>query len=138
MNACESSDVIRILLVDDHGPTRREICSLINSDAGLCVVAEARTGEESIEMARAFDPDIIVMDLMLPGINGTDAARTILHYNAHPRVLIVSNYCDDGLLRAVHHSGAKGYVRKEHAFETLIPAIRAVGAGRGGRICDGA
>lgn len=128
---CDTSlNVVRVLFVDDHAPTRKELLELINIQADLSVVAEAETGEDGVEMAEEFDPDVILMDIALPGISGTEATRRILQHNPRARVLALSNHFGRVVLRTVIDSGAKGYVRKERAFEELIPAIRAISSGQ--------
>lgn len=121
---------MKILLVDDHVPTREAIKSLIGQEPDLSVVAEARTGEEALDLARDLQPDVVVMDIMLPGMNGIEATRRILAERPETRVLALSNHSGASLIQAVQHAGGLGYVRKNRAFEELVSAIREVGAGK--------
>jgi two-component system, NarL family, response regulator NreC len=126
----KSETMINILLVDDHDLTRRQMVSLIKNQSDMEVVAEAINGEESLAKARELTPDIIVMDILLPGINGVDASRQITESFPGARILILSNHSGAALVKAALDAGALGYVRKDNAFEELIPAIRAVAAGQ--------
>lgn len=121
---------MRILLVDDHDATRREMKSLIGREEGWAVVAEAGSGEEAVKEADRTQPDLIVMDIVLPGINGVEATRAILAKRPGIKVLALSNYSGHALVKAVLQAGGLGYVRKERAFEELVPAIRAVAEGK--------
>lgn len=118
-----------ILLVDDHVPTREEIKALIGQEPDLHVVGEAGTAEEAFVLARELKPDVVVMDIMLPGINGVEATRLILAEHPQMHVLALSNHSGTSLVQAVQNAGGLGYVPKNRAFEELIPAIRTVGAG---------
>jgi two-component system, NarL family, response regulator LiaR len=120
---------IRIMLVEDHEPTRRQMASLIERHEDLLVVAEAASGEDSLAKAVDVRPDVIVMDVLLPGMTGVDASRRIMALWPEARILVLSNYSGQALVQAVQAAGAIGYVRKDHAFEELIPAIRSVAAG---------
>ena len=128
-----------ILLVDDHAPTRREMISLMDGVEGLDVVGEAGGGAEGVQAADRLRPDLVVMDVVMPGMNGIEATRAILASYPETRVLALSNHTGRNLVQAVLDAGAAGYVRKDRAYEELIPAIRAVAAGRnyiGGRLDD--
>lgn len=120
---------MKILLVDDHVPTREAIKSLIGQEVDLSVVAEAGTGEEALDLARDLQPDVVVMDIMLPGMNGIEAMRRILAEHPQMHVLALSNHSGTSLVQAVQDAGGLGYVRKNRAFEELVLAIRAVAAG---------
>lgn len=121
---------MRILIVDDHEPTRTEMRSLIEREPDMNVVAEVATGEESVSLARAEHPDIVVMDILLPGMNGIEATRRILAEQPATKVLALSNHFGDSLVKAILNAGSLGYVLKGKAFEELIPALRSVAAGR--------
>jgi DNA-binding NarL/FixJ family response regulator len=121
---------MKVLLVEDHAATREEVTSLISREKDLSVVAQVRTAEEAIETAKRLLPDVVVMDIFLPGMNGIEATRCILSERPQTRVLALSNYSGPALVQAILHAGGLGYVRKNRAFEELIPAIRSVGEGR--------
>ena len=120
---------MRILLVEDHQPTRNEIRALIEQQADMTVVAESATGEDALEKAREVHPDVVVMDILLPGLNGIEAARRIRVEHSSVRGLALSNHIGESLVRAILDAGGLGYVRKSRAFEELIPALRAVASG---------
>ena len=120
---------MRILLVEDHHPTRNEIRALIEQQADMTIVAESATGEDALEKAREVHPDVVVMDILLPGLNGIEAARRIRVEHSSVRVLALSNHIGESLVRAILDAGGLGYVRKSSAFEELIPALRAVASG---------
>ncbi len=119
-----------ILLVDDHIPTREAVFSLIVAQPDLTVVGQAATGEEGVRIARQLHPDIIVMDVVMPGMNGIEATRALVAEDPHVRILVLSNHTGRNLVKAVIGAGAAGYVRKDQAFEELVPAIRRVAAGK--------
>jgi DNA-binding NarL/FixJ family response regulator len=118
-----------ILLVDDHQPTREEMRALIEAQPDMTVVAEAPTGEDAVAQARELRPDIVIMDILLPGMNGVEATRAICAENPGIKVLALSNHFGESLVQAILAAGGKGYVQKSRAFEELIPALRAVAAG---------
>lgn len=121
---------MRILLVEDHKATRDEMRALIESEPGMSVVAEAGTGEAAVDSARYAKPDVVVMDILLPGINGIETSRRILAEQPGIRVLALSNHFGDSLVKAILDAGGMGYVLKRKAFGELIPALRAVVAGQ--------
>ncbi len=121
--------MIRILIVDDHEATREEIRALIEREADMRVVAEAGTGEDGVTKAIKERPDVVVMDILLPAMNGIEATRTILAAQPGIRVLALSNHFGESLEQAILKAGGMGYVRKNRAFENLITALRAVHAG---------
>jgi DNA-binding NarL/FixJ family response regulator len=104
--------------------------SLIKAQSDMDVVAEAVNGEEALAKAMKSKPHVIVMDILLPGISGVDAARQIVESLPGSRILVLSNHSGAALVQVVFATGVLGYVRKDHAFEELIPAIRAVAAGQ--------
>lgn len=120
---------MNILLVDDHQATRAEIRALIEREPGMVVVAEAGTGEEAVQKASSEIPDVIVMDILLPGMNGIEAIQAIRARDPSARIVALSNHHGKGLIRAVFDAGSLGYVRKNRAFEELVPALRAVAGG---------
>lgn len=121
---------MRILMVDDHRATREEIRALIECEADMCVVAEADSGEDGVVKAGELSPDVVVMDILLPGMNGIEATRKILAAQPGIRVLALSNHFGESLEQAILKAGGMGFVRKSRAFENLIPALRAVYAGQ--------
>lgn len=121
---------MRILLVEDHGPTREEMRDLLETQPDMKVVAEAASGEAGVDKAASEHPDLIVMDILLPGINGLEATRRILAASPGTPVLALSNHFGDSLIQSVFAAGCLGYVRKNRAFEELISAVRSVSTGQ--------
>jgi DNA-binding NarL/FixJ family response regulator len=121
---------MRIMLVDDHKPTRDEVRGLISIEPDMTVVAEADTGEDAVRLAREHRPDAIVMDIMMPGMNGIETTRRILTEQPDIKVLALSNHSGRSLVLAILNIGGLGYVPKNRAFEELIPALRCVADGQ--------
>ncbi|OGV61020.1 MAG: hypothetical protein A2498_13095 [Lentisphaerae bacterium RIFOXYC12_FULL_60_16] len=121
---------MRILIVEDHKPTRDEMRGLIERQTDMTIAAEAETGEDGVDKARLENPDIIVMDILLPGINGIEATRRIRLNQPDAKILALSNHFGESLVQAILCVGGMGYVQKMRAFEELIPALRSVAAGQ--------
>jgi DNA-binding NarL/FixJ family response regulator len=118
---------ISILIADDHPLFRRGMRSLLSSISDFKVVGEAATGEETIRLAAELQPDVILMDLQMPGGNGLAATRVILESNPDIRILVVTLFEDDDSVFAALRAGARGYVLKDSKDEEMVRAIRAVG-----------
>jgi DNA-binding NarL/FixJ family response regulator len=118
-----------VLLVDDHLMVRSGLAALINAQPDLQVVGEADDGQEAFHLACELLPDIIVMDMSLPGWNGTQATARIKHHLPHVKVVALSMHEDQGRLRSLVEAGASGYVLKRSAAEVLISAICTVARG---------
>lgn len=118
------------MVVDDHPSLRGEIVRLIVSGHDLAVIGEADSGEDAVEKARRLNPDLVLMDIVLPRMNGAEATRLILEEHPDTLILVLSNYSNAGLVRSLLDAGARGYVRKDHAFEELLQAIDTVVSGR--------
>jgi len=127
--ALTSRKQLRILLVDDHAIVRRGIRQLIDIQDDMTVVAEAADGREAVAMADQVRPDLIVMDLAMPGMSGIEATRVVHAANPTTRVLILTMHEDRGCLREVLDAGAAGYLLKRAAAEEIVDAIRTVSAG---------
>jgi len=120
---------LRILIADDHPLFRKGMRALLTATPGTEVVGEATTGQEAIELAAALQPDVILMDLQMPGINGIEATRQILHTSPHIRILVVTLFEDDASIFTALRAGARGYILKDAKEEEMRRAIRAVGSG---------
>ena len=120
----------RVLLADDHAPTREEIMQLIEKEDDMTVVAEVASAEDAITAAQSLQPDFVVLDILLPQQTGIDACRAISARLPGVRIVALSNHSGPPLVKAFFAAGGMGYVRKEHAFEELIPAIRTILSGR--------
>jgi DNA-binding NarL/FixJ family response regulator len=121
---------VTILLVEDHVPTRDELRRLLECQPDMQIIAETGCGEEALQMTRLLRPEIIIMDILLPGMNGLETIRQLRDEHPATRILTLSNHYGASLVQAVLAAGSLGYVRKSRAFEELIPALRAVTAGR--------
>ena len=114
---------LRILIVDDHAVVRRGVRSLLESHEGWEVCGEATTGRDAVEQSRRLRPDVVVMDLSLPELNGLDATRQILKDAPDTEVLVLTMHHSEELAREVLQAGARGYVLKADADESLIAAV---------------
>lgn len=119
-------DTIRILLVDDHTVLRAGLKALLDSEPDMRVVGEASTGEEGVERAKQLKPDVVVMDLSMPGFGGMEATRQIAGLGLNIKVLVLTMHAEEEYLLAVLEAGGSGYVRKTSADQDLTHAIRAV------------
>jgi DNA-binding NarL/FixJ family response regulator len=123
------TDVIRVLLVDDHRILREGVRALLADEPTVVVVGEARDGMEAIEQVDALLPDVVVMDLLMPGMSGLEATGAIRERHPDVRVLILSMYDDDEYVQQVIQAGASGYVLKGVTVDDLVLAINEVHRG---------
>lgn len=121
---------IRILVVDDHFIVRMGLVALINTEPNLKVVGEADNGEQAVQRFESLRPDVVLMDLRMPGKSGHEATRLIRRLSTEARVLMLSAFDGDGDIHAALDAGAQGYVLKSATGDELIPAIQAVALGR--------
>lgn len=117
---------IRIILADDHQIVREGLCSLLENESDIEVLGEAGNGRATVEMAQKLKPDVVVMDLAMPDLNGIEATRQILTNAADVKVLALSMHSDKRFILGALQAGASGYVLKDCAFEELARAIRTV------------
>jgi len=122
-------DRMRILIADDHPLFRKGMRALLASLPDMEVVGEATTGEEVIALAETLQPDVILMDLQMPGVGGMAATRTILHTSPSLRILVVTLFEDDESVFTALRAGARGYVLKDADEDEMVRAIQAVGRG---------
>lgn len=120
----------RIMLVDDHMMIRQGLRSLIGRQDGMEVIAEAEDGRQAVELAHQLKPDVIIMDISMPNLNGIEAARRILSESPGTRIIALSMHADSEFVVRMLEAGACGYMLKDCAFEELIAAIRTVLSGR--------
>lgn len=122
-------DPLRILIADDHTLFREGLRSLLASVADTEVVGEAATGQNAIDQAAALQPDAVLMDIQMPGINGIEATRRIVATSPHIGVVVVTMFEDDDSVFAAMRAGARGYVLKGADQEEMLRTIRAVAHG---------
>lgn len=120
---------IRILIVDDHGVMRAGLRALLQDDPAIEVIGEAASGEEMIQLLSQVSPEVVLLDIGLPGIGGIEATRLIKRIRPELRVLILTVHEEESLLREALKVGASGFVIKRAAEEELIAAIKAVWRG---------
>lgn len=120
---------VRILIADDHPLVRSGLRAVLLAADDLEVVGEAATGEEAITLAASLQPDVIVMDLRMPGITGIEATRRIVQAQPHIRIVVLTLFEDDASLFAALRAGARGYILKDANEVEVVRAIRAVSSG---------
>jgi DNA-binding NarL/FixJ family response regulator len=122
-------ETLRILVAEDHPLFRKGMISLLSSVPELAVVGEAATGEEAVTRSAELQPDVVLMDLQMPQLNGIEATRRILQESPNIRVLVVTLFEDDDSIFLALRAGARGYALKDADEEEMVHAIRAVGRG---------
>jgi DNA-binding NarL/FixJ family response regulator len=121
---------IKILIADDHGVVAEGLKHLVEAQADMEVVACVGNGREAVQQSRDLQPDVVLMDLSMPELNGADATRAILQRDPRCRVIVLSMYSDREYVRRALRAGAAGYVIKRSAAKEVVEAIRAVHAGQ--------
>jgi DNA-binding NarL/FixJ family response regulator len=120
---------IRILIADDHPMYRHGVRSLLEHTEGLEVVGEATTGEEAVRLAHTLKPDVIMMDIRMPGIHGIEATRQIKAVHHDIQILMVTMFQDDASMLTALKAGARGYILKDAGKDVIIRALHAVSGG---------
>jgi DNA-binding NarL/FixJ family response regulator len=135
---------LRIVLADDHATVRQGLRLLIEGQPDMTVVAEADDGQGAIAAVEQFSPDVVVMDVSMPRVNGLNATRTLKETRPESRVVVLTRYSDDAYLQELLRAGVSGYVLKQSASSELLQAIRAAAGGGQyldssvtGRVTDG-
>ena len=121
--------ILRVLIADDHPLFRNGIRALLTATPEFEVIGEATSGPQAAELAEALQPDIVLMDLQMPGCNGIAATAEIVRTSPHIRVLVVTLFEDDDSVFTALRAGAHGYVLKDADEEEMMRAVRAVGSG---------
>jgi DNA-binding NarL/FixJ family response regulator len=122
--------LIRILTVDDHPLLRKGIAALVNAEPDMKLVAEASNGQEAIEQFRLHHPDVTLMDLQMPNLNGIEAISCIHNEFPNARIIVLTTYTGDVQVVRALRAGARGYVLKGHVHRELLETVRAVHAGQ--------
>jgi two-component system response regulator NreC len=121
---------LRVLLADDHAIVRRGLRSILETEPGVTVVGEAADGHEALRLAKDLHPDVAILDVAMPMLNGIDVAARLQKMERAPRTVILSMHSDESYIIRALAAGARAYLLKDATDEDLIPAIRAVAAGR--------
>lgn len=123
--------MVRILIADDHAVVRAGLKALLEQRPEFRVVAEASTGEEALQRAQEYQPDVAVLDIRMPGLSGIEACRRIIETVQGCRVVMLTSYAEDELLLAAIDAGASGYVLKRIGSDELVRAVERVSQGDG-------
>ncbi len=124
-----AAEPMRLLLADDHVAFRDGLCALLGTVEGLEVVGEAGSGDEAVSRAAVLQPDVVLMDVKMPGLDGIEATRRIVATSPHIAVLVLTMYEDDESVFASLRAGARGYLLKGADRAEIVRAIRAVASG---------
>jgi DNA-binding NarL/FixJ family response regulator len=122
--------MIRVLIAEDHLMVRAGIRALLEKAGDIHVMGEASNGQEAIEMTDALRPDVLIMDIMMPRLNGIQSAEKIRDLKLPTQILILSMYADEGFVHRALQCGVKGYVLKSSVSDELLWAVRAVAGGK--------
>jgi DNA-binding NarL/FixJ family response regulator len=120
---------IRVLLADDHTIVRDGVCALLEDEPDMEVVGAAKDGREAVQLACALEPDVVLMDVVMPGLNGLEATRQLRRERPQIQILVLTMHEDEEYVRQMLAAGAAGYVLKDAAARDLLGAIRAVDRG---------
>jgi two-component system, NarL family, response regulator NreC len=120
---------IRILVADDHGVVRKGLCLQLQQHEDFEIVGQAADGRQAVEMAEQLQPNVVIMDISMPTLNGIEATAQIIRRNSRVGVVILSMHSDDSYLARVLAAGARGYLLKDSADDELPRAVRAVAGG---------
>ena len=118
-----NGDTVRILVVDDFEPWRREVCAMLQRRPEFCVVAEVADGLEAVQEADKLKPDLILLDIGLPSLDGLEVANRIRQFIPDARIIFLTQMSDSDVIRAALSTGAQGYVVKANAWADLFAAI---------------
>ena len=121
---------MRVLLADDHGIVRRGMKALLENESDIEVAGEAADGREALKLCLSLDPDVAIVDIAMPQLNGIDVTAQAIKQLPKLKVIMLSMYADESYVLRALMAGAKGYLLKEATDEDLLPAVRAVAAGK--------
>lgn len=122
-------ELIRLIIVDDHAIVRQGLSAMLTPRHGIEVVGEAKNGREAIQMVQELAPDVIIMDLNMPEIDGIEATIAIRTQNPDARILVLTSFDDQDRIVAIMAAGASGYILKDSGIHELIQAVRSVHSG---------
>lgn len=122
--------MIRVLIAEDHLMVRAGLRALLEKAGDIHILGEASNGQEAVEMTGNLNPDVLIMDIMMPRMNGIQAAEKIRELKLATNILLLSMYSDAGFVHQALHSGVKGYVLKSSVSDELLWAVRAVASGQ--------
>jgi two-component system, NarL family, response regulator LiaR len=122
--------IIRVLIADDHEIVREGLETLLSEDAGIEIVGQASSGQEAIALAKTLLPDVVLMDVVMPGVSGIEATRAIRQTQPATQVLVLTSYANDEQVHSAIQSGAIGYLMKDVLKSELMRAIRAAADGK--------
>src|SRR3989442_11988333 len=117
---------LRILVADDHEIVRRGLCAILESHTGWEVCGEAADGREAVEKAEQLNPDVVILDIGMPSLNGLEATRQILKNNPRATILVLTLHDSDQVVREVLNAGARGFLLKSDAARDLVAAVEAL------------
>ncbi|HET7478589.1 MAG TPA: response regulator transcription factor [Rubrobacteraceae bacterium] len=125
----DPSEKTRVLIADDHALFRYGLKAMLRSEPGFEVAGEAETGEKAVDLTRELKPDVVLMDIQMPGINGIEATRRILESDPDTGIVVVTMFGEDDSVFAAMRAGARGYVLKGADAEEVLKVLRAVADG---------
>ena len=121
---------ITVVLAEDHAVVRQGLCALLNADGHFAMVGEAKNGREAVELAKTLRPDVILMDIAMPLLNGLEATKQILAANPAAKVIILSAHSEDEYIERMTEAGVAGFLEKQSSAEILTQAIQEVAHGK--------
>ena len=122
--------MVKILLADDHAVVRKGLRSILEKDLPGCTIIEASDGVRAVDLARREEPELVVLDIGMPGLNGLEVIRQILRRSPQIRILVLSLHAEEPIVRRSFEYGASGYLLKECAVDELVGAVKAVFLGK--------
>lgn len=128
----ENSNTIRVILIDDHPVVRSGIRNMLEEAADIVVEGEAGDGEEALRLVEELSPDVLLLDMEMPGLSGVDVAKKLQETGSSVKVLALSAYDDEHYIRGLLSNGAAGYLTKEEAMDTIVEAVRGIANGEEG------
>ena len=125
----DPTDTISVMIVDDHEMVRRGACSYLEAQQDISVVAQAGSGEEAVKLAREFVPDVVLMDLVMPGMDGVDATRKVKDVSPRTQIIVLTSFHQDEFIFPALQAGAISYLLKDVKASELVEAIRRAARG---------